>query len=861
MKLCLDNQKFTSKPDKHSMAAITKRIAGQQVDVSVENFAIAMERGQSFTPAYFIGAERKNEYWEGQTIFALDFDDGITVEEVLERCKNYGQKPAFIYETFSSISQNKFRVIFVHNYEVTDYRVRTVIQIALMTMFKESDKACKDASRFFAGGKGLLYEDFAAEINVVDLLNELCRYITENNKVNASRDIKTYCETVGVDMFNGMPKVLPQSKDNAKIEENTAQPIYITSIGSAVDSSKTNYAMYFSNTNTPVLRQDKPKKFKVTNEVLKREYLRRFDFDKLYDECRLWHDFADGEHWAVHSELFGIATNLLFLEGGREKFMGYLKEHEILYQEKVKAFEYYCNDIIKRDYAPMRCESYCPFVDTCDHAKNIIEQVKTNRGRVNVLSTPEYKTLAQAEHELKIHFDRAKSTEDKKIYVIKAPTGIGKTELYLNVKNTTVCLPTHKLKNEVAERMESVGNQFITSPELPSIPEYDEQIQKLYDAGAYGAVSLLIRKLAKEKQIPELMDYLKSLERLKKAKGTILTTHARALYLKDTNNTMIIDEDIIPTLLKVDSISLEDLNTVVNECISIDAFSKLQSIQRKVNTADVGIVEKMPSYFLDKKAKLESILVHNHHIKTNIMGFLNCDYFVKEIINDKVVIFFVNKSELPDKKIIIMSATANETICKLMFGDRLEFIDIGNVQTVGRIKQYPQHSYSRYQLKDNTELIKLANAIVGDKPVITYKQFTEHFANCVMTFGATAGIDAYSGKDIVVVGTPHANPITYLLFANALGKTPRMNDSKTSMEYQTIKRNGFSFWFQTYSDDDILREIQMYIVESELNQAIGRSRILRKDCTVTLLSNLPVVGAEFIYLTKDEEEKMIREAE
>jgi len=43
----------------------------------------------------------------------------------------------------------------------------------------------------------------------------------------------------------------------------------------------------------------------------------------------------------------------------------------------------------------------------------------------------------------------------------------------------------------------------------------------------------------------------------------------------------------------------------------------------------------------------------------------------------------------------------------------------------------------------------------------------------------------------------------------------------------------------------------------KLIQAVGRARILRNNCTVKVLSNLPLQGAEFSYLTKQEIESIL----
>jgi hypothetical protein len=43
-----------------------------------------------------------------------------------------------------------------------------------------------------------------------------------------------------------------------------------------------------------------------------------------------------------------------------------------------------------------------------------------------------------------------------------------------------------------------------------------------------------------------------------------------------------------------------------------------------------------------------------------------------------------------------------------------------------------------------------------------------------------------------------------------------------------------------------MRNLQFYFIESELEQAIGRARLLRYDCNVYLFSNYPCRQAEII---------------
>ena len=66
------------------------------------------------------------------------------------------------------------------------------------------------------------------------------------------------------------------------------------------------------------------------------------------------------------------------------------------------------------------------------------------------------------------------------------------------------------------------------------------------------------------------------------------------------------------------------------------------------------------------------------------------------------------------------------------------------------------------------------------------------------------------------------------------------------MKYQEIEYNGCKFCFNTY-DNKILRNLQLWFINTELEQAVGRARLLRTDCTVYLYSNLPMKQAEFLY--------------
>lgn len=153
-------------------------------------------------------------------MFALDFDNGITVDEVLNRCKCYSVLPAFMYSTFSSINNDKFRVVFQTKFEISDIRVRNLIQIALMTLFKEADQSCKDSSRMFFGGKEIIYHDYEATIDIATLVSGVCECFTIKYDKNYATNIKRFCQKISVDLLNGLPHIEILSDDeNCKENE------------------------------------------------------------------------------------------------------------------------------------------------------------------------------------------------------------------------------------------------------------------------------------------------------------------------------------------------------------------------------------------------------------------------------------------------------------------------------------------------------------------------------------------------------------------------------------------------------------------------------------------------------------------
>ena len=78
-------------------------------------------------------------------------------------------------------------------------------------------------------------------------------------------------------------------------------------------------------------------------------------------------------------------------------------------------------------------------------------------------------------------------------------------------------------------------------------------------------------------------------------------------------------------------------------------------------------------------------------------------------------------------------------------------------------------------------------------------------------------------------------------------------DVSANMSVRKVRNEYYSFQMMTF-ENKLMQELQFYFLESELEQAIGRARLLRFDCTAFLFSNYPCRQAEIVqddYLLDD----------
>ena len=141
-----DSIKRTSKPTtRREISLIQQNLKTRKFINNIDELSHnIVENGYTWSPAIYAENYRNNKNWIQQSLFVLDFDDGITPEEVIKRLTEYNIKPNLLYATFSdSIELRKFRLILYIDKVIKEKATCKKIQKGLMLMFPECDKVSK----------------------------------------------------------------------------------------------------------------------------------------------------------------------------------------------------------------------------------------------------------------------------------------------------------------------------------------------------------------------------------------------------------------------------------------------------------------------------------------------------------------------------------------------------------------------------------------------------------------------------------------------------------------------------------------------------------------------------------------------
>lgn len=812
MKITKSNKVLTEKPKE---GYIKSTVTNQTTITSLDELEKVV-LNNPFNVSNANGISEKD--WLSQQVLALDFDSGITPEEVINRCRINSLNPNIIYTTYSDKPElRKFRVLFILDKEQTEYKIMKWTQRGLMKLFPESDAACKDLCRMYYPGKEVIWR--------VDTLNE-------------SDWVINYLHS--------------QVADNERFYEK----------------------FEFSD---DVKRPDKIEKFNWEVAIKEIKILNKF----FTEDVRMSYDILVGLMTNVQY-IYGGEKKILDRMNEINNLGGglYFPDTTRGIETYPKSYFIGLKAIKKYNYLPKQLSNFSPFEEDWEY-KNILE-LKFKKGKVEILKQQKLISLKNAERLLIDAFKLAKKNvpftieynepdmltgesfpyikesdslfnlmPENPIYIFKVTTGAGKSQAFINETNSLIALPFHRLKDEMSDRMCVPHRVTPEAPEFSDI-RVNDTISQLREAGLYTEVSNMIKSISKGSlkmnkvsisltptDIESARNYLTLNEACRVDDMTVLTTHTRAI--NDLNSFKhdfyIFDEDPLSDIVDMDSFAID-----------FTAFDNTQyeSFVKPIELHLRGLLEncvlKLPRFHkpngFDKFCASKGM--------SKLIKLLSADLIFKSDKDKGRVNFCSKKSFLPDKKIFIMSATAPIPIYKSLFGDRVIVIDITNIKPMGIVEQWTKRSFSSTGMVDyNMKVYRdLFSKIEGTK-TITHLKHSSKFSKYMYVdgnmkhnfyFGNCSGGDMLNGYDVSVVGTPNKPEYVYLFLAELIGLPNSVNQN---LYDRVIDWNDFRFRFFTY-EDPTLRDIQLSLIEAELLQAAGRSRFLRNRNTTKIFSSLPL---------------------
>ena len=808
MKMRIDSVGYSTKPKKYF--DISKRLAEASTEELPWHEACDLigNKGHAFCVADFYDNKRQKESFKSQQIFALDFDDDCDFNKIFNDAERYGLPIALAYETFSSTGMNRFRIVFRVDEPICDIRVAEIVIDALVTIFPQCDRKCSDVSRLFLGGKGIIMKS-DAYISLEVLMFSLTEFFKQQDLKHSKSKVEKFClkhnlsRSGGFAYLNGI-----QTEDYYEFCEKGRKMFF-----------------NFDKAGSPVNR--KSNKVKVRN----------FNFKILDERCELYRDFTHDHRALHHDELFGIACNLNNIEGGRRVFLNVI-EQSCFDKYREKDWRYYMHYMTAQEYAPMSCDRFCPYHGECNHATNIVLTAKTNRNSVVKLRENLYCPIEEVVEDVREKLENSIETPFVGINIIKAQTAIGKTHCYIDlIKNSNkkfiVAVPTNLLKDEVYERLKNAGiGNVIKTESIQKLEELDDvigyKVAEFNKLGAYNDLVEYIKELAKEESKEWLLKYIQPLvDYCTEGNRVIVTTHKKLLNNKSDairEYEIIVDEDIL-------------FSAVKNTCtVSIDDVLKIQDIEKaeklleniKNGADDYMFMERCSAYVPYEK-------LVKRGIESNVNAFLSSTAVA---IKNNTISCFV-PPELVRHKYTVLSATANENIYKMVFPHLpVQCFKCKEAAYVGELIQDCTRSYSRRDIDSDVDFFEnIQKESLDFKHIITFKKYKDKSNNCIIHFGNSEGCDFLKGQNLIVAGTPHNDEVVYKLIATSLGIR-----TEEKMKFLEVENENYRFWLHTYKNAK-LREIQLYFIESELVQAVGRARLLRYNCKVKLYASFPLPQA------------------
>jgi hypothetical protein len=558
------------------------------------------------------------------------------------------------------------------------------------------------------------------------------------------------------------------------------------------------------------------------------------DINKLYNKCYIYRDLTNNLKVKNYDKLL-LISNLYKYDNGYV-----LSDH---------LDDSYMNHISKLQRNPIKnykC-SNCSKYNKCDNGKkfnSIINLINNNEESSDIdkyISLEEGRDLL--DNMIKINLE---SNDTNKVYIYNVQAGLGKSHSIINNYRDkgVLAFPSHKLKNEHIKSLNKIDIYPVATKDINEIvtkPSDQKLISKLYTTSNTFMINDII------KGYPGGEEYLKN--NGSKLKNGTFTTHHKlnnnVLHKEVTN--IFYDEDPSQSCkftfknynyIKVlkDLIILKDKNiiTKLNYDKVLDHLNLISTYELPIQI-NSKILTTIKNKILNYQIKNRLLL------SSNIIEFLSSTIFSSKSYS-KVVPF------TKDINIHIFSATPDIPMIKHLAelsNKTVEIKTIYNVKRIGKIEQHLQNT-TRSALNKNKLKVK------DDRATITFKNQTDNYNEdeSVPYGGNSFGYNNWIGKDINIAYTFQLIP-EYYYHKYTLLFNKQLTDKDINMTIRNVTWSNHTFKYYSYKNVD-LRELVFNNINSEMIQAVERSRTISEDCVSTIYSKFICSIVNGIHIIKKE---------
>lgn len=719
---------------------------------------------------------------------AVDFEEDTKINRAppnlqaeLNKANENGIPPLFYYLTFSHTEEKpRFRFVWELDEPITDANQYRAILTYLIRLFN-GDGACKDASRFWAGGHSL-------QIAETPFVSSAATFVEKANEILES------------------PYIYKEPSRKSKKDSTSGAPRTKTRIDYNILSSRC----------------------ELWHKVI-----------DLRGNEAYWASYSDIQHLALSAYSFeGGEKRIKTAIKENPHYYNNDKHSTKYYLNAISEFK-------KQEHEERCSPETCPFYDKCGHIGFISDKVNAKTKTKSLYDSTHHISLLEGQRRFFAAFDEAIKATFKGIWFIRASVGLGKTyvlqDYNFSGRRVMIALPTHDLMAEYKKRFTGSVFNIIYQEQVEYSQEDIKEMNRYRRAGlSYKAKSINNtdnHKLFSDECDIAIMTQAFFMEHSEK----LIPHYDTFIFDEDIKDRFYHTEQVSLPELKRDIYELYENDIISNE--DMPAIKEwLKSVERKGQNT---ILPPMPHATVVSAALIEKKIIpcfdiwalmreDSTIVKGVVGGNANIAYTTKrEVPPIKMIVLSATVDKHAHEHLFDGHIVNFTEIPPIRIEGSIEF-DTEETYSISSIGNRSVKTIMKGLAERNPDFFAEPFVVIPHKRYAAEVKKLGYECRDGFHLGNTEGKDELNGRNILVLGK--YSPPMNIVISLALAANPKEYDISNS--YRTVRRAGYEMSFYSFAED-ILNTLYLHLIDSETVQCIGRARLIWNECKV-LVAGLPV---------------------